>query len=141
MHSILVPIDGSEQARRALQYAIKSIKEGMQKEIHVLNVQPIILPLGEFPLIDANLIEKAQQQQAKKLLKSACGLLDKANLKYTCHSEIGPIASTIIDYAKTYACEGIVMGCRGMGALGTLVLGSVTNQVINLTKVPVTIIK
>lgn len=141
MHSILVPIDGSEQARHALKHVIKSIKEGLQAEIHVLNVQPIVLPLGELPLIDADLIEKAQQEQAKKLLKSACTLLDKAGLKYTHHSEIGPIASTIVEYAKAHACDSIVMGSRGMGALGNLVLGSIANQVVHLAGVPVTLVK
>ena len=42
MHSILIPIDGSEQAHHALKYVIKSIAEGLQAEIHVLNVQPIV---------------------------------------------------------------------------------------------------
>jgi len=141
MHSILVPIDGSEQARHALKHAIKSIKEGLQAEIHILNVQPIVLPLGELPLIDADLIVKAQQEQAKKLIKSASTLLDKADLKYTQHTEIGPIASTIVDYAKTNACDSIVMGSRGMGALGNLVLGSIANQVVHLTEIPVTLVK
>ncbi len=141
MHSILIPIDGSEQARHALKHVIKSITEGLQAEIHILNVQPILLPLGELPLIDADLIEKAQQEQAKKLLKSACSMLDKANLKYIQHAEIGPIASTIVDYAKTHACDSIVMGSRGMGAFGNLVLGSIANQVLHLTDLPVTLVK
>ena len=141
MHSILVPIDGSKQSRHALKHVIKSIKEGLQAEIHILNVQPIVLPLGELPLIDADLIEKAQHEQAKKLLKSACALLDKADLKCTQHAEIGPIASTIIEYAKAHSCDSIVMGSRGMGAFGNLVLGSIANQVVHLTEIPVTLVK
>jgi nucleotide-binding universal stress UspA family protein len=141
MHSILVPIDGSLQARHALKHVISSIKEGLQAEIHIINVQPIVLPLGELPLIDADLIEKAQHEQAKKLLKSACDLLERSELKCTQHSEVGPIASTIVDYAKKHSCDSIVMGCRGMGALGNLVLGSIANQVVHLTEIPVTLVK
>ena len=104
-------------------------------------MQPIILPLGEFPLINADLIEKAQQIEAKKLLKSACALLEKAELKYIQHAETGPIARTIVDYAKTHACDSIVMGSRGMGAFANLVLGSIANQVVHLTDIPVTLVK
>lgn len=141
MHTILVPIDGSEQARRALKYAINLIKEGFTADIHIINIQPIVLPLGELPLIDADLIEKAQQEQAKKLLKSAGALLDKAALKYSKHFEIGPIAGSIVNYAKSHSCDSIVMGTRGMGAFGNLVLGSIANQVIHQAEIPVTLIK
>ena len=33
------------------------------------------------------------------------------------------------------------MGSRGMGALGNLVLGSIANQVVHLTEIPVTLVK
>lgn len=141
MHAILVPIDGSEQARRALKYAINFVKEGFPADIHIINVQPIVLPLGELPLIDADLIEKAQQEQAKKLLKSAGALLDKAALKYNSHCEIGPIAGSIVNYAKSHNCDSIIMGTRGMGAFGNLVLGSIANQVIHQAEIAVTLIK
>jgi len=141
MHAILVPIDGSKQARRALKYAIKFVKAGFPADIHVINVQPIVLPLGELPLIDADLIEQAQQEQAKKLLKSAATLLDKAAVKYSQHFEFGPIAGSIVNYAKSRSCDSIIMGTRGMGAFGNLVLGSIANQVIHLTEIPVTLIK
>lgn len=141
MHAILVPIDGSKQARRALKYAINFVKAGFPADIHIINVQPIVLPLGELPLIDADLIEQAQQEQAKKLLKSAAALLDKAEVKYSKHFEIGPIASSIVNYAKSHSCDSIIMGTRGMGAFGNLVLGSIANQVIHLAEIPVTLIK
>lgn len=141
MHSILIPVDGSKHAQKALKHVIATVKEGWMADIHVINVQPVILPLGELPLLDAELIEKAQQEQARKVIRSACALLDKADLKYTKHFETGPVASTIVNYAKTHGCDSIVMGTRGMGALGSLLLGSTANQVIHLAEVPVTLVK
>jgi nucleotide-binding universal stress UspA family protein len=38
-------------------------------------------------------------------------------------------------------CDGIVMGTRGMSAVGNLVMGSVATKVIHLTKLPVTLVK
>jgi nucleotide-binding universal stress UspA family protein len=141
MHTILVPIDGSKQARRALKYAIKLLNEGFKAEIHIIHIQPIVLPLGELPLIDADLIAQAQQEQGEKILKSAGALLNKAAIAYHQHFEIGPIASRIVNYAKKHGCDTIVMGSRGMGALGNLLLGSIASQVIHLAEIPVTLIK
>ncbi|MCJ9712965.1 universal stress protein, partial [Bordetella hinzii] len=38
-------------------------------------------------------------------------------------------------------CDRIVMGTRGLGAVGGLVLGSVAQKVIHLSPVPVTLVK
>ncbi|MFN5167526.1 MAG: universal stress protein [Pseudomonadota bacterium] len=37
--------------------------------------------------------------------------------------------------------DGIVMGSRGMGALGNLAFGSVATKVVHLADVPVTLVK
>lgn len=141
MHTILVPVDGSKHARNALKYAISTAQKCLMTEIHVINVQPVVLPLGELPLPDADVIEKMQREQGKKVLKAACSLLHKAGLKYTKHLEIGPVAVTIINYAMSHDCDCIIMGTRGMGALSSLVLGSTSNKIIHLAKIPVTLVK
>jgi nucleotide-binding universal stress UspA family protein len=141
MHSILIPVDGSSHALRAVRHAIGNIQEGLEANIHVLNVQPPMTMLSEFPFQDYALIEKAQQQHAEKVLKFATKLLDAAELSYTKHFEIGPVSRTIIDYAKANKCDSITMGTRGMGVFGNLVLGSTANQVIHLAEIPVTLVK
>lgn len=141
MHTILVPVDGSKPAKNALKYAISIVKECLAAEIHVINVQPVVLPLGELPLLDADVIEKLQLEQGDKVLKAACSLLHKAGIKYTRHLEIGSIAVTIINYAKSHDCDCIIMGTRGMGTLSSLVLGSISNKIIHLAKIPVMLVK
>lgn len=141
MHTILVPVDDSKQARNALKHAISMVNLCPTAEIHVINVQPAILPLGELPLMDADIIEKMQHEEAKKVIKSACDLLDKAGVKHSKHMATGAISSTIINYAKSHHCDSIIMGTRGMGAFGNWVLGSIANQIVHLAEVPVTLVK
>ena len=141
MHATLVPVDGSKHARNALKYTITAAKEGHITDIHIIHVMSEILPLGDLPLPDADLVQKSRQKQAMQVIKSACNMLDKAGLTYTKHIEIGPIASSIVKHAKKHHCDSIIMGTRGMGALGNLVLGSTANQVIQLAKMPVTLVK
>lgn len=141
MHTILIPVDGSSHAKKALKYAISAIKEGLVADIHVINVQPMVYPIGELPLLDIELIEEAQKKQAKKVINAASKMLDEAGLKYTTHFEFGPVASSIVSYAKANGCDSIIMGTRGMGLFKNLVLGSTSNKVVHLAEIPVTLVK
>jgi nucleotide-binding universal stress UspA family protein len=52
----------------------------------------------------------------------------------------GDPAQTLIQIAKDQGCE-IIMGARGMGALRSALLGSVSLAVLQDSKAPVTIVK
>jgi nucleotide-binding universal stress UspA family protein len=42
---------------------------------------------------------------------------------------------------KDSGADAIVMGTRGLGVVGGLVLGSIASKVVHLVKVPVTLVK
>ena len=46
--------------------------------------------------------------------------------------EFGDPAGVLVDYAKAHAIDLIVMGRRGLGDLGGLLLGSVSHKVAQL---------
>jgi nucleotide-binding universal stress UspA family protein len=54
---------------------------------------------------------------------------------------IGSSGQAIAEYANELRCDQIVMGTRGLGSIGSLVLGSVATQVVHLTEHPVTLVK
>lgn len=54
---------------------------------------------------------------------------------------IGSAAAAVIAPAAEHDCDVIVMGTRGMGAVGSLVMGSVAQKVVHLAPVPVTLVK
>ncbi|HZV97432.1 MAG TPA: universal stress protein [Methylophilaceae bacterium] len=141
MHSILLPVDGSEQSLRAVKHAISSIKEGLAADIHVINVQPPIVMLSELPVVDYEQVEQSQRELGQNELLPACQLLDNAGLHYTQHLEIGPISRAIVQCAKANSCDSIIMGTRGRGTFGSWLLGSTANAVVHLAEVPVTLVK
>jgi nucleotide-binding universal stress UspA family protein len=51
------------------------------------------------------------------------------------------VPSELVKYAEEKGCDGIIMGTRGLGPIGNLVMGSVATKVIHLTTLPVTLIK
>ena len=138
---ILLPVDGSGPSDRAVQHLISTVNGCTDREIYLINIQaPIDAPelLGHMP---ASEIEAMQEARGGDTLVSARALLDKAGIPYTAAVLVGPVAETIVDYAQKNGCEKIVMGTRGLGALGSVLLGSVTSRLMSLTELPVTLVK
>ena len=54
---------------------------------------------------------------------------------------VGPVAETIVAYAKRHKCDLICLGTRGMTAAANLVMGSVATKVLHLAGVPVIIVR
>jgi nucleotide-binding universal stress UspA family protein len=138
---ILLPVDGSGPSDRAVQHLISTVDGCTDREIYLINIQtPIDAPelLGHMP---ASEIEAMQETRGGDTLVSARALLDQAGIPYVVAVLVGPVAETIVDYARKNGCEKIVMGTRGLGALGSVLLGSVTSRLMSLTDLPVTLVK
>lgn len=142
MHKFLVPIDNSENATRALQYAIRLAKENGEAELHIVHAHGLPLVYGEIAVYLRE--EKAQEmlrQHSEDVLRPALETANAAGVKYTSEILVGDPPEAIAKCAEQRGCDAIVMGTRGMGAIGNLVMGSVATKVIHLTKLPVTLVK
>jgi len=136
MTKALVPIDGSETALRALRHAMK-----VAGEIHVVNVQPKAdTPTLLLHMTEAE-IEQAQLINGRAMIRDACSVLDAAARVYRAHVLIGEPAAEIVGVAESEGVDTIVMGTRGMGAWGNLMLGSTATKVVHLAQTPVTLVK
>lgn len=143
MTRVLLPIDGSECALRGVALVISKRALYLSPEdvdIHLVNVQaPFSHDIGRF--VSAEQIAVFHDQESKSSMRSACELLDAAGVKYTCHQKVGPVAETITQLADALHCDQIVMGSHGRGALKELLMGSITLKVVQLTKLPVLLVK
>lgn len=141
MKTMLVPFDGSNNSMRAVDYAIAQCEHG-PVTVHILNVEP---PLDDYGMVRAYLSRrehnKAMKARADGLLRRAVRRVGSARVQCKTHAAIGDVAATIAATARRLRCESIVMGTRGMGSLGNLLLGSVATKVIHLARVPVTLVK
>ena len=139
MLRVLIPVDGSDNAIRAVNFLIR--KAPLYKEpldIHLLNVQ------HSFPGTIRGVHHQAQQfhhDEGLKALASARKLLDDAGVKYAHHIGVGDAAEVIAHYVKDKRIEQLVMGTRGLGSASSLLLGSVATKVIHLTDIPVLLVK
>ena len=141
MLKVLVAIDGSDHSHRAIDTVLKLHTEAKGLSLHVLNVQEEPIVYGEVAIYVSE--EKARQyanDAGERILVSASERLRQAGLAFTSEVAIGDIAPTIARRAAEKGCDLIVLGTRGMGAIGNLVLGSVATKVVHVTDIPVLLV-
>ncbi|HTD90292.1 MAG TPA: universal stress protein [Burkholderiales bacterium] len=138
MMKILIPVDGSDNANRAVQYLIKLAGISKQPlEVHLLNIQhPMPGTVGE------SAQAKQYHHDAGVLaLAAARKLLDDAKVSYTYHISVGDVGDIVAHFVNELKCDQVVMGTRGAGAVANMVMGSAATKVLNLVKVPVLLVK
>lgn len=141
MLKILLPIDGSENSGKAVADFIQLLDWYKEKpEIHLLNVQ---YPLdGNVSLfINPADIKQYHQEEGLKSLQHARDLLGQARIACQYHIIVGDPAEMIVRFATEKQYDQIVMGPRGKGGIQGLLLGSVTNKVMQLSSIPVLLVK
>jgi nucleotide-binding universal stress UspA family protein len=135
---VLVPVDGSEGSHRAVEHVVRSFDPTRPFEVRLLNVQTPI-PLRKSWRLDRKAILRQQQQDGRKALRIARARLDEAGIPYEYYVAVGPVAQTIVGYAKRWHCDSILLGTRGLGVTPGLLLGSVALKVVHLAETPVTL--
>ena len=139
---ILVPVDGSEHAGKALDFAL-DLAQKYSAEVLILTVVHYgALPSeGDPRSIDAFL--DAIDDFHKKVLSNALEKAKKTvpNLNVTAKSEEGYPADKIVETANEGGFDLIVMGRRGQGHLRHTLLGSVSDRVADLSPCALFLIK
>lgn len=141
MLNILVPVDGSEASTRAVQAAISLAQHDPQAVLHILTAPTPIVSGNVRRFFSEDVLHAYYQDEGNNALNSARAVLHDSGV--TVHEAIVPgnAAEVIKQYVLDHQCNHIVMGTRGLSALPSLVLGSVTTKVLHLVDVPVTLIK
>ncbi len=135
--TILHPTDGSESARKALEFACE-LATDKKARLLILHVQRrhgserIPPELEQF-----SEIEHIRASEARLLRTAAEYIVDDARIAARnqgvadaeAHVAEGDPASEIVDMARNRKVDAIVMGSRGLGDLESLLLGSVSHKV------------
>ncbi len=139
---ILIPIDGSEAAKRAVDHVIANmvgLKESPQ--VYLLNVQWKLATANVKLFISQDTVKDYYIEQGMAALAPARARLDAAGLAYNYHISVGTPAEAIVQYAEEQEVDQIVMGAQGEGKLSDFLLGSVADKVARLAKMPILLVK
>jgi nucleotide-binding universal stress UspA family protein len=138
--AILVAVDGSETSDRAVQHALDLIASGCSSALHLLNVQPS-LGGAVSTFVSKEQIDSHHRDEGNKALASAQALAKKAGVAAEIHIGVGRQGEIVADFVKKLGAGMVVMGTRGHTGLSGVLLGSVAQDVIAHSSVPVTLVK
>lgn len=140
MRKVLLPVDGSASAFQATLYIVDFIKIHGPVEVHVVNVQPKTresLIHGE----EGMPTNEQMTMNTHLAMKPVLNALNEEGIAFQTHIKHGDVGEAIVALADELACDHIVMGTRGLGAIMEIMLGSVTKKVLHLENIPVICIK
>ena len=140
---ILVPLDGSPPSEAALQRAI-TLAQAFGSSVTVMmayDPYPYIGAAAEYGTYQAQYLEDLQSF-AQATVKAASEAVQAAGL---------PVQSQVMEASKTWRAvleqadhaqaDLIVMGSHGRNGLDKLVMGSVTQRVLQHTTLPVLVVR
>jgi len=141
MLKMLLPVDGSETSSRAVEEFVRRLDWYREKpEVHLLNVRvPLFGNVSMF--ISKEEISNYYQEEGLKSLRQARNQLEEAGVAYRHHVIVGEPVTMIVQSAEEIQCDQIIIGPRGLGAIKGLLLGSVASKLIQLSTVPVLLLK
>ena len=141
MSGIVVGIDGSHNASHALEWAMTeaALRKAPLTVITVNSVSasywtgnPVTVPADEERI--ANVRKLAEDAVAEVAAKLGTG--QPASVTIT--AVHGFPAKSLLDASED--CDLLVVGTRGGGGFGSLILGSVSSQVVHHAKCPVVVV-
>ena len=141
-HKTLIPVDGSESARRAIEYAGRLARRGWTSEIHLLNVQRLVMQ-EEFALnnMAVQTEQRARVAAARQILNRARERLRDSGVECKSTIEFGATAAMIARYARQKRNRRDRECMRGNRGFRRLLGGSVAAAVARRAEAPVTVLR
>jgi len=144
---ILIATDGSERADKGVQHGFALARQ-LQAKATVLTVsEPINTGFDDalgWSAVATSLpdFQNARDEAARKVLDAATRQAQEAGVTpRLLHVADRYAAEAIVDTAEREGCDLIVMASHGRRALGRLLLGSQTSEVLARCGVPVLVIR
>jgi nucleotide-binding universal stress UspA family protein len=138
---LLVAVDGSDLALDAVRHALRLCETGLTADLVLATVQEPTYLYEMLLAPSSEVLERVSGAVGNRALKGAEALLRAAGAPFEREIGSGDIAQTLVELAGRHGCESIIMGARGLGAVRSALLGSVSQAVLHAAMVPVTVVK
>lgn len=138
---ILLAVDGSPYTKKMLAYLTthsELFAEG--NEYTAFTVQPPLPPRAR-AAVGKEIADSYHAEEAEKVLSPVSKFLARHSIDAKSSWKVGHAGEAIAKFAQTGKFDLVVMGSHGHSALGNLVMGSVTTQVLAHCDVPVLLVR
>lgn len=138
--TVLVPLDGSDKAYDALDYAVTEHPGATITVLHALDLGDASMADGAVIVMDEG-IREAAENRAENIFEEARDRAAEAGHDGNIETitEEGKPGNAIVKHADE--SDVVVMGSYGRKGVGQKLLGSVAEKVVRRSSVPVTVVK
>lgn len=138
---ILVASDGSKCAVEAAHHAAVLARK-LDAKLTLVGVLYIPLMAGAQLIVSGYVADDSECAEViQAMIEPALAAIEKEDVTPAVCCNTGYPADEILRVAEEHDCDLIVMGSRGMGAMKSFLLGSVSDQVVHRAHCPVLIIR
>lgn len=142
MDTIVVGVDGSACARAALESAAHeaALRNARLRIVSAWDIAPAIYSVGYAPTLDQETLG-AFRENAETIVRDALAEAKRLEpaLEAEGHAREGLAAEVLLKEARDAAL--VVVGNRGRGGFASLLLGSVSQQVVHHSPCPVLVVR
>ena len=140
---ILVAVDGSQFAERALAQAVELSKKYNSKLIivHIVLRRFYAVTPSEAGVLATTVFVKEMESEGKKIIQKSEEVAKAAGAEYESHLVQGVPADEIVKIAQAEKVDLIVIGSRGLTEVRAFLLGSVSDKVSHHSGCPILIVK
>jgi len=140
---ILVPVDGSPIAGKALEFAIERAKQHGTNVTVAFAVNRLAVSVATatpYAHVDVTPLLEALDAEAKAVLAATGSVLRAAGVAPECAKLDGPAGPAILAYARRTKPGLIIMGTHGRHGFERLALGSTAEEVVRTAPSPVFVV-
>jgi len=136
---VLVPMDDSPLARRALEFALETHPGAAVTVLYVVDY--VEESYGAEMLVGPEELRDRATERADRILADARDLAAEYGVRPTTVTAFGDPARTIVDYVDDEAVDLVVMGSHGRSLVSRALIGDTAYTVVRRASVPVTLVR
>ena len=137
---LLLAVDGSAHSLAAVRWIARLAASGVGLRCTLVNVQKPVMSGEVGAIAPADIALEKRERRAAEVLEQACDILRQWAVRFDAEEQLDDIATALVSRAQALDCDAIVVGRRGLGALRSALLGSVSAEVIRRSSVPVIVV-
>ena len=136
---LLVPVDGSDPADAALNFTLEEYPDADITALSV--VDPTDVGYGSMDAAPSTFdhLQRTVEERTEAVLEAARETAAEQDIELTTETVIGIPSRAIVEYVQENDVDHVVMGSHGRQGVSRLLLGSVAENVVRRSPVPVTV--
>jgi len=140
MKRIVVGVDGSDPSLHAVRLAAELAAPSRSALLLVYVKRPILIPTEGYAALIAGMRLRAEEE-AQAVFAPARAEAERFSVPVDTRSLEGSPAEVLVDVAAAEDAGLLVVGNRGAGAASRVLLGSVSDRAVHISKVPVLVVR